>query len=472
MKFYNTLTRSIETFVPIEKDRVKLYSCGPTVYDRAHVGNLRSFLFVDLLKRWLEFNKFSVTHVMNLTDVDDKTIKRSRQKGISLHALTNQYSEAFFADLAKLGIKPATVYTKATEHIPEMIALIKKLLTNNHAYQKYGSVYYRISSFPTYGHLARLNTSGMKVGASGVDMDEYDKDDVRDFVLWKAFKPVEDGDVYWDTEIGRGRPGWHIECSAMSMKHLGQTFDIHTGGIDLIFPHHQNEVAQSEGATGQRFVNYWLHSGHLFFGGKKMAKSAGTVMNLDDVAKTNIEINAFRYLMLSTHYRAELNLTDESLKASKKTVQRLQRFRSSLQSVKSNGENRIQSLILKTHNSFIQALDQDLGTPRALAIIFDLINIIEKQYGVKNLTVGSATAVLDLLYVFDSIFSILPIDEESFEMQKEALALIPEIKQLVEERSLSRANGDWQRADEIRKVLLKKGVKLTDTEKGTTLERL
>ena len=258
----------------------------------------------------------------------------------------------------------------------------------------------------------------------------------------------------------------------MSMKHLGQTFDIHTGGVDLIFPHHQNEVAQSEGATGQRFVNYWLHSGHLFFGGKKMAKSAGTVMNLDDVAKTNIEINAFRYLMLSTHYRAELNLTDESLKASKKTVQRLQRFRSSLQSVKSNGENRIQSLILKTHNSFIQALDQDLGTPRALAIIFDLINIIEKQYGVKNLTVGSATAVLDLLYVFDSIFSILPIDEESFEMQKEALALIPEIKQLVEERSLSRANGDWQRADEIRKVLLKKGVKLTDTEKGTTLERL
>ena len=471
MKFYNTLTRTIEDFVPIEKGRVKLYSCGPTVYDRAHVGNLRSFLFVDLLKRWLEFNGFSVMHVMNLTDVDDKTIKRSRQKGISLHALTDEYSKAFFEDLGKLGIKSATVYSRATEHISEMVDLIKRLLSSGHAYKKDGSVYYRIASFPSYGQLARLDVSGMKAGASGVDVDEYGKDDVRDFVLWKAHKPKEDGEVFWDTEIGRGRPGWHIECSAMSMKYLGQTFDIHTGGVDLIFPHHQNEIAQSEGATGQPFVNYWLHSGHLLFRGEKMAKSVGTVRYLDDIAKTRLEVSAFRYLILAHHYRMELNFTEQSLNAAKHTIERLQSFRSSLRSVNSDGGNQIQDLIMKTETAFNQALNQDLGTPQALAAMFDLISTIERNLGVKNLTTGSAAAVLGFLDSFDSIFGVFALAESEAKIQEEARPLDPEIEKLIDERTRARENKDWRRADEIRNALLKQGIKLADTEKGTRWER-
>ena len=472
MKFYNTLTRTTEDFVPIEEGRVKLYSCGPTVYNRAHVGNLRSFIFVDFLKRWLEFNGFSVMHVMNLTDVDDKTIKRSRQKGISLHDLTDEYSKAFFEDLVTLGIKPATVYSRATEHIPEMVDLIKQLLANGHAYKKDGSVYYRIASFPQYGQLAHLDTSGMKAGASGVDVDEYSKDDVRDFVLWKAYKPQEDGDVFWDTEIGRGRPGWHIECSAMSMKYLGQTFDIHTGGVDLIFPHHQNEIAQSEGATGQHFVNYWLHSGHLFLGGKKMAKSVGTVKYLADIAKTRLDVGAFRYLILAHHYRMELNFTEQSLDAAKRTIERLQGFRSALRSVNSDGENKVRDLVVRAKAVFNQFLDQDLGTPQALAVVFDLIGTIEKNPGVKNLTTGSAKAVLDFLDIFDSVFGVLELTENKTNVQEETQPLGTEIEKIILERTHARANRNWQQADEIRNTLLRQGIKLIDTEEGTKWERL
>lgn len=470
MKLYNTLTRSVEEFAPLLDGRVGIYSCGPTVYDYAHIGNLSSFLRGDLLRRWLEYNRFAVTHVMNLTDVDDKTIRRSRKEGVSLKELTDRYTVAFFADLQKLGIKPASVYPCATEHIPEMVALIQKLLGNGHAYRKDDSIYYRIASFPDYGKLACLDSSGMRVGASGVDADEYPKDNVRDFVLWKAHKPDEDGQVFWDTAIGRGRPGWHIECSAMSMKYLGPTFDLHTGGVDLIFPHHQNEIAQSEGATGQRFVNYWVHFEHLLFGSGKMSKSAGTVRHLADIAPTPLGAAAFRYLVLSSHYRTKLNFTQQGLDAARSTIVRLAKLWAELLATQREGENQVEELADEARAHYINALDNDLNTPQALAAVFELVNAAEKMLGSGELSRRSAVTILEFLYDVDQLFGVLKA-AATRPQQKTPCELTADQQELVAARDKARAAKDWQEADRIRGELLLQGIRLTDTPTETKWEK-
>ena len=334
--FFNTLTRRKEVFKQINSKEVGMYTCGPTVYDYAHIGNFRAFIFEDLLKRWLKYRGFIVRHVMNLTDVDDKTIKGSKTKGIDLGQYTEFYAKAFFEDVATLNIEPADHYPRATEHIPEMEALIQTLLVKCYAYKgEDKSIYFAINKFLDYGKLSKIQLQQLKTGAR-VKTDEYAKEEAQDFALWKAYTP-EDGDVYWETSLGKGRPGWHIECSAMSMKYLGETFDIHCGGIDNMFPHHENEIAQSEAATGKPFVHYWLHNEHLQVDGKRMAKSLGNYYTLRDLQTKNCDPKAIRFLLLSTHYRQQFNFTFEGLEASKGAIERLINLMHRLQNANGKG---------------------------------------------------------------------------------------------------------------------------------------
>lgn len=461
IKLFNTLTRRVQEFVPLVDKKVGIYSCGPTVYNFPHIGNLSTFLFVDLLKRYLLYRGFEVFHVMNLTDVDDKTIRGARQKRINLKQYTEKYAQAFFADLATLAIMPANIYPRATEHIPEMVALIKKLLERGYAYEKDGSVYFRIKAFKGYGDFASLDFQGMKRGASGIKADEYAKEEADDFVLWKNYTP-DDGDNFWDTEIGRGRPGWHIECSAMSMKYLGETFDIHTGGVDLIFPHHQNEIAQSEAATGKQFVRYWLHREHLRTGEDKMSKSSGNFKVLADVIQHEIDVPAFRYLAISAHYRSAITFTPETLNAAHKTVANLIELRAKLRRVYQPGANDIQELINETRQKFIEHMDNDLNAPRALAEIFALTKEAERQMAENRLTAASAEAVSAFLAEIDQIFGIMP--EILVETEQELSA---EQQDLIKKREEARRQKNWQLADEIRLTLSNQGVQLEDSALGT-----
>lgn len=461
IKFHNTLTRGKEKFIPLVKGKAGIYSCGPTVYDRAHIGNLSAFLFVDVLKRWLKYCGYEVFHVMNLTDVDDKTIRGARTEGVSLLEFTERYTDIFFEELGILNILPADVFPKATEHIEEMVELVETLLKKGHAYYKDGSVYFRVNSFPAYGQLAQLDMQNLRVGAS-VDADEYAKDDVRDFVLWKAWKPEEDGDVYWDTPLGRGRPGWHIECSAMSMKYLGPTFDIHTGGIDLIFPHHQNEIAQSEGATGKKFVNVWMHREHLLVNSQKMSKSAGTGLVLQDIAKTALDIAAFRYFIVSAHYRSPLNFTAEALGAAKNTMARLRAFYSRLESVAVNGTNALAADIYEARARFVEAMNNDLNTPQAMAAVFELVGKAERLLGENRLAASSADMIRGF---FHKIEQVLGIDISG--VLQGSGKLTEEQQRLIEERDAARARKDYGRADEIRELLKSQGIVLEDTAQGT-----
>jgi cysteinyl-tRNA synthetase len=448
------------------KGKVGIYSCGPTVYDRAHIGNLSAFLFVDVLKRWLKFCGYEVTHVMNLTDVDDKTIRGARIEGISLRDFTDKYTDIFIRELDVLNIVSADVYPKATEHIEEMVALIEKLLERGHAYEKDGSVYFRVSSFPAYGQLAQLDMQKLKIGAS-VDADEYTKEDVRDFVLWKAWKPEEDGDVFWDTPLGRGRPGWHIECSAMSMKYLGHTFDIHTGAIDLIFPHHQNEIAQSEGATGEKFVNVWMHREHLQVNSQKMSKSLGTGLVLQDIAATPFEIAAFRYLIVSAHYRSPLNFTAEALAAARNTLLKLRTFYSRIGGVKTGDANILAAEIYEARARFVEAMNNDLNTPQAMAAVFGLVSKAEKFINENRLTASSADAIRKFFHeVEDTLgIDISGILENSGKITKEQ-------GRLIKEREDARVAKDWRRSDEIRDLLKSQGVVLEDTAQGTRVVKI
>ncbi len=379
---FNTLARSKERFIAIEHGHVKMYTCGPTVYDYSHIGNMRAFIFEDLLKRWLEYRGFKVTHVMNLTDVDDRTIKAARIQGIPIKQHAERFIQVFFEDVTTLGIERADIYPKATDHIPEMVVLVKKLIDKGYAYRSEdGSIYFSISKFKDYGKLARIQVSELKAGAR-VKVDDYEKEEASDFVLWKAWDP-EDGDVFWNTEIGKGRPGWHIECSAMSMKYLGETFDIHCGGVDNLFPHHENEIAQSEAATGKKFVNYWLHNEHLLVEGKKMAKRLGNYFTVRDLTAKGYDPIAIRYLMISTHYRQQLNFTFEGLDAAGKTLDRLRNFMNRLMEAdgKASG-HALQQLVETVRTGFEEAMDDDLNISVALAHLFDFVrdvnNLLDK----------------------------------------------------------------------------------------------
>ena len=456
--FHNSLTKRTEEFVPIEPGKVKMYTCGPTVYDYPHIGNYRTFIFEDLLRRYLMYKGFQVTQVMNLTDVDDRTIARAQQEKLSLDASTVRYKKAFFEDLEALRIQKAEVYPEATRHVPEMVEIIKKLLAKEHAYRSDGSIYFRISTFPEYGRLSNINLSELKAGAR-VAADDYEKEQVSDFALWKAWDE-KDGEVFWETEIGKGRPGWHIECSAMSMKYLGQHFDIHTGGVDNIFPHHENEIAQSQAATGERFVNYWLHSAHLLVEGMKMAKRLGNFYTLRDLLEKGWNPVVIRYLLVSTHYRQQLNFTIEGLEASKNALQRLYDFMDELKDVRLiSGKNpEVDRIVHKARQGFEESLDADLNISGALAAIFDLVREINRLVRENRVSKEDAISVLEFMCRIDAVLGVFKKPEATLEVKAE---------ELIQKRDLARAEKNWQMADQIRKELLEMGVILEDTASGT-----
>lgn len=459
LRFYNTLTKKKEEFKPIKEGIVELYTCGPTVYDLAHIGNFRAYVFEDLLHRYLEYRGFKVIRVMNITDVDDKTIKGSQKEGISLREYTDRYISAFIEDMEILRLKKPDYMPRATEHIPEMVSLIKKLLEKGYAYRKDGSIYYSIAQFPSYGQLSGIDLSGIKSGAR-VDVDEYEKEDVRDFALWKEEKEG----VFWDTEIGRGRPGWHIECSAMSMKYLGESFDIHTGGVDNIFPHHENEIAQSEAATGKKFVNYWLHCAHLLVNNEKMSKSKGNFYTLRDLLKKGYNPVGIRYLLLSTHYRDPLNFTEKSLLQAENTVKNYNAFYQSLDFCKGERQNKfIKDVIEKAEEGFINGLDDDLNISLALSSIFNLMKQVNISISEGTLSNTDASEVKSFFEKIDSVLAIL---------DKERKELTEEEKQLIQEREKARKEKDFKKADEIRESLKTKGIILEDTPYGTRWKKV
>jgi len=459
IQFYNTLTREKERFVPIESGRVKMYTCGPTVYDYVHIGNLRSFLFEDVLKRWLEYRGFQVVHVMNLTDVDDRTIKASRTQGIQLKKYTEQFIKAFFEDIEALNLERATDYPKATDNIPEMVALVKKLLEKGYAYRgEDGSVYFNISKFKDYGKLAKIQVGDLKPGAR-VNVDDYAKEEASDFVLWKAWDK-DDGDVYWETEVGKGRPGWHIECSAMSMKYLGETFDIHCGGVDNLFPHHENEIAQSESATGKKFVNYWLHNEWLLVEGKKMAKRLHNYYTLKDLTSKGYDPIAIRYLMMSVHYRQQINFTFEGLEAAQKTLDRLRNFVHRL--LEASGKpagDKLKQLVEGVQKGFESAMDDDLNISVALAHLFDFVRDANNLLDTGEVSKEEGREVYGLMLRFDEALSVIGQVKKTEELSKEAM-------ELVRKREEARKAKDWKAADEIRDQLRAMGVIVEDTAQG------
>ena len=437
-----------------------MYSCGLTVYDFAHIGNLRAYVFVDLLRRWLEYRGFTVKHVMNITDVDDKTIKGMHKEGLSLRQYTQKYVDAFFEDLRLLHIRKAHINPKATEHIEEMVQLIEELLEKGYAYRSDdGSIYYDVSKFGNYGNLSKMEVKKLKAGAR-VKVDEYGKDQASDFALWKAWD-TEDGNVFWQTKLGKGRPGWHIECSAMSMKYLGDALDIHTGGVDNMFPHHENEIAQSEVITGKRFVKYWLHNEHLLIKGERMGKSLKNFYTLRDLLKMGYEPNAVRYLLISTHYRKQLQFTLEGLDAAENALQRLYDFLERLGEAKGNDGENVEELIERARDGFQKSLDDDLDINGALTFMFNLVkegNVLADQGKLDGV---GARKIKNLMMNFDKVLAIFSRIKEEKDVE-----LPSQLKELIEEREDARQKKDWKTADALRNKLEEKGVILVDTPEG------
>lgn len=459
-KIFNTLTRQKQEFVPLEKGKVKMYTCGPTVYNYAHVGNFRSYIFADIFKRHLRYKGYDVKHVMNITDVDDKTIRGSKEKGQTLKEFTEFFTEEFFKDFDGLNILRPEEIPKATETVDEMVDFVEKLLEKGYAYKgEDGSVYFKIEKFEDYGKMAHLDLQNLKAGAR-ICHQEYDKENASDFVLWKAYKEDEDGDVVWDTSLGKGRPGWHLECSAMSMKYLGESIDIHTGGIDLIFPHHQNEVAQSECLTGKTFVNYWVHCNHLMVEGKKMSKSLGNFYTARDIFEKGFSPKALRYLLLSTHYRQQLNLTMDSLKASEQAVERLHEFMLRVKDIsteKENGEG-IQMMIDQLDKEFEAHMDDDLNTPQALASVFDFVKKINKLIDEERVSKDYAEKIIAQLEKIDKVLGLLDFIE----------AEIPEdVINVAEERKAARESKNWAKSDELRDKIAEMGFSILDNKDGS-----
>jgi len=461
LQFFNTLKRRKEDFVPLNPPSVGLYTCGPTVYNYAHIGNLRAFMFEDLLRRYLEYRDYKVKHVMNITDVEDKIIRAVRETGKSLKEVTDFYTQEFFRDLDTLNIKRAHVVPRATDTIPDMIKLIETLVAKKHAYvAEDGSVYFSIKSFKDYGKLAHLDFDNLQFGAR-VSHDEYDKEHVADFALWKAWDE-NDGPVKWPSPWGDGRPGWHIECSVMSMKHLGETFDIHCGGEDLIFPHHEDEIAQSEAATGKPFVRFWLHNAHLLVEGRKMSKSAGNFFTLRDLLAKGWTGREVRYALLCAHYREQLNFTFDGLQAARSALQRIDEFLSKLQEF--GGTRSVASAAVDSLRAqFEEALDDDLNMSGALGVLFDFVRDTNRRIAESALTMEEAAAILATWQRLDIILGFgMPTKSE-----------VPaEIQQLVEERQAARKAKDFKRADAIRDQLAAMGWGIEDTPQGTRAKRV
>ncbi len=461
IKFYNTLSGEKEVFVPLNDKFVGMYSCGPTVYDFAHIGNFRAYVFADLLRRYLEYRGYRVRQIMNITDLDDKTIRASGEQGVSLREYTDRYIKFFFEDIDLLRIGRADLYPRVTDHIEEMADMVRALLDKGYAYRKDGSIYFKVEQFRDYGRLARLDLSKIRPGAT-VEADEYEKEDVRDFALWKEKK---EGEPFWVTMIGEGRPGWHIECSAISTEYFGPTIDIHTGGVDNIFPHNQNELAQSEAATGQKFVRYWMHCEHLLVNGKKMSKSLGNIIALRDLINKGYRPEALRYLFVSSHYRSKLNFTWESIQHAANTLDRLNKFvervRDYESKVRKNYE--IPVLISRTEEKFVDEIDNDLNTPGAFASIFELVGKVNSALDEGSLSTEDAKSVYELMLRFDDVLGVLT--------PKEREELSREIEALIEERERARKMKNFALADEIRKRLGEMGIILEDTREGVRWRR-
>ena len=467
LKLYNTLTRKKEEISLNGQEKVTLYTCGPTVYDFAHIGNFRTYVFEDLLKRTLLYFGYKVKHVMNITDVDDKTIRGALKKKVSLDEYTAPYIDAFFEDLKILNIFPADNYPEATKYIPEMIKIIEELLKNKHAYKGIdGSIYFSISSFPAYGKLSHLNLKDLKEGASDrVSVDEYEKESASDFVLWKAYDPDRDGEIFWESPFGKGRPGWHIECSAMSLKLLGETIDIHCGGVDNIFPHHENEIAQSESYTKKMFVKCWAHSEHLIVDNKKMSKSLGNFFTLRNLLEKGYNGDQVRYLLMQAHYRTQLNFTFEGLDAAKKSLQRIFDFIGRLHSIDEKKEFKIVDAHLKDFEiNFNEALSDDLNISQALASLFDFIRDVNGLIDEKKIGKIEAKRVVDFLEKINSVLALFSTKEETLSVPKHVEAML-------REREEARKRKQFSLADELRDMILSEGFIIEDSPKGPTLKK-
>src|SRR5262245_37155030 len=460
LRLKNTLTRALEEFKPLEDNTVRMYACGPTVYDYGHIGNFRTFVAVDVLRRYLKYLGYEVHHVMNITDVDDKIIRGVLASGKSLQEYTEFYTQEFLEDCRALNIQEPEVTPRATAHIPEMIELMGKLADAGHTYNTHGSLYYSIGSFPAYGRLSGLKVEGNISGAR-VDVDEYEKADARDFVLWK--EPKEEGEPRWPSHFGEGRPGWHLECSAMSMKYLGESFDIHCGGVDLIFPHHENEIAQSEGATGRPFVRFWVHAEFLLVEGEKMAKSKGNYYTVRDLLAQGYSPMAIRYLLLSVPYRTQLNFKLDGLKGAESALEGLGNLRRRLKEFagKPGTHPRVREAISRAREGFESAMNDDLNTSNALASVHDLRRDVNTAMDAGEFGQDDQPAALELLERFNSVLGVLA-EEETLDPD-----FVASVETSIAERNAARRNRDFRRADEIREELAARGIILEDTPQGT-----
>ncbi len=490
LRLYNTLSGQVEEFAPLEGNRVRIYTCGPTVYDYGHIGNYRTFVFQDVLRRYLRYRGYEVVQVMNVTDVDDKTIRNAKAAGMPLRAYTDQFIQAFKIDRELLNLEPVEHFVRATDHIDDMVQMIQTLEAKGFAYRSEGSVYFRVRAFPDYGKLSKINLAGNRPGGSErVDADEYEKADARDFVLWKAAREGED---FWESPLGPGRPGWHIECSAMSMKYLGVPFDVHSGGTDLIFPHHENEIAQSEAATGKPFARFWLHAEHLIVNGQKMSKSLGNFYTLRDLIGRGYRPTAVRYLLASVPHRKPLNFTFEGLLQAQRSLERLRNFRSRLtMEIFPAGHNPVfETRASQARQALEDALDDNLNTAEALAALFDLVHDGNAAMDRGEFREGERAEVLDVLERWDRIFAMLD-DADHAKLLRFGLAapagpqgagedgggvLVAalsdeEIEQRIAARNSARARRDFARADQIREELARAGVILEDTKAGTRWKR-
>jgi len=472
MKVYNSLTRRVEDLSPLEGNEIRLYTCGPTVYNFAHIGNFRAYTFEDVLRRVVQFNGMKIRQVMNLTDVDDKTIRGANAAGVALTDYTKTYKDAFFEDLKKLNVQPAEVYPAATDHIPEMIALVQKLMEKGVAYQSEdGSVYFKVREFPGYGKLAHIDFDNQRTGLRCA-ADEYDKENVGDFALWKAWEE-SDGPVGWDSPWGRGRPGWHIECSAMSMKYLGETFDLHTGGIDNLFPHHENEIAQAEAATGKPFVKTWMHCAHLKVNGEKMSKSAGNFFTLRDLIEKGYTGREIRYVLINAHYRTGLNFAFSALEDARKSLARIDACVEQLGGCKVEkpegcGADNAPEWARKCLEDFAAAVNDDLNIPSAFAALFDLVRQtnahIEEIKQSNNQTIKQS--VLSVFRRMDEVLGVI-----FFGNEKKAAEIPAEIQALLDARAEARKAKNWAESDRLRDEIAAAGWAVKDSKEGQTCTR-
>ena len=470
IQVHNTYSGKVEPFVPLKAGEVRMYTCGPTVYDYAHIGNFRTFVFQDILRRFLKLRGFKLTHVMNLTDVDDRIIANAAAAGVGIRDYTEKFVQAFFADCRTLSVEAPEHWIRATDNIEPMVELIERLQKNTYTYDSEGSIYYRIAKFKDYGKLSKIDLSGIMAGAR-VDNDRYEKESARDFALWKAPKP---GEHFWDTAIGPGRPGWHIECSAMAMKYLGETIDIHTGGLDLAFPHHENEIAQSEAATGKKFVRYWLHAEHLLVEGEKMSKSLGNFYTLRDLFAKGYKPSALRFALASVPYRRQLNFTFDGLQQATSSVERLRNFAARLKNEKfPAGKNEaLAARIAKAADDFDAGLSDDLNTAVALAAMFDFVREANIAMDKGDFRDGEVKAARGFLDAFDKVFAVIE-DNDAEKLTALGFAAAQagpddaEIEKLVADRQAARKRRDFATADRVRKELDQRGIILEDSKDGS-----